>query len=642
MTRLKKLFEPIRVGQLELRNRIKMPAITLGYGTDDEVSERLKAFYAERAKGGVGLIGIALSATRLCRNPMVGLYDDRFILGLKELTDVCHAHGAKVYAQLGVGYYWCFGDSVEFVTPSGVTASGRSATPFLLGGPPEPMTPRELTTAEIHQIVDAFGESARRAREAGFDAVEFIASVGYLFSQFMSPLTNRRTDEYGSSLENRMRLLSETIECAKRKAGSDYTYACRLSGSDFLGGYDLDDTKAMAVTLQKSGVAAFDIMAGWHESPVPMVQTSVPEGAWVYMAEEVKKVVTAPVAAGIRIHDPVLAEQILAEGKADMISMARPLIADPELPNKAKEGRYTDIRPCISCSRCLGKIDDPPITCSVNARAGREAEYEIQRSVESKRVLIVGGGPAGMEAAITAAQRGHQVTLYEKGDRLGGTLGLAAVPPYKEVIDRLTSYLARQVEKHGVRVVLGQEATAEVVQEIQPDTVIIATGAKPIIPDIPGIEGSHVVTALDVLAGRCEVGSDVIVVGGGMIGCETSEFLAQRGRKVTIVEMLNRIGCDIELVNRWVIVQRLRSAAVAMETNLRVEGITDKGIVGLRDGAHVHLEGNTVVLSVGMKAEGALARQLENKVDVHLAGDCLEPRRIEDAIAEGLRVGLKI
>ena len=641
MSQLKTLFEPIKIGPLELQNRIKMPAITLGYGVDAGVPQRLKDFYVERAKGGVALIGIAASATKLSRYPLVGIYDDEFIPGLRELTEACHAEGAKVYAQLGVGYYWCFGDRVELVTPSGLTASGRPHTPFLLGGPSGTLLPRELTIPEIHQMADSFGEAARRVRQSGFDAVEFIASVGYILSQFLSPLTNKRTDEYGGSLKNRMRFIIDVIESARRKAGEDYVFTCRLSGTDSMGGYSLEDTKVMATMLEKAGISCFDMMAGWHESPVPSIQMSVPAGNWVYLAEEIKKVVTVPVAAGIRIHDPLLAEQVLAQGRADLISMARPLIADPELPNKAREGRLEDIRPCTSCCGCLDKIDKVPVTCTVNARAGRERDYWIEPTARPKRVVVIGGGPAGMEAAAVAAQRGHQVILYEKADRLGGALRWAAVPPHKSEIDRLASYLARQMEKHGVQVRLGEEATARLLQEREPQAVVVATGANPLIPDIAVVDRGHVVTALDVLSGRSDVGQEVIVVGGGMVGLETAEFLAQKGKRVIVVEMLGRMGNDMEQINRWVILQRLRVAEIRMETNLKVEKITGDGIVGVRDGSPVHVNGDNVVLAVGMKAERGLAKELEGKVELHLVGDCREPRRIEQAIDEGFRAGLQ-
>jgi 2,4-dienoyl-CoA reductase (NADPH2) len=281
MARLKRLFEPIRIGNLELKNRIKMPAMAVvPLEPEDVVINRLKAFYVERAKGGVAIIGTSCTATRLIQAPMLGLYDDRFINGLRELTEAVHAHGAKSYAQMGVGYSWAFGDGpVELVGPSGFSLSGRPGTPFRLGGPLEPTMPRALSVDEIHQIVEAYGDGARRAREAGFDTVEVIASVGYIIAQFLSPLTNKRADGYGGSLENRMRLLLEIIENMKKKTGPDFTYTCRLSGADLLeGGYTVEDTARMAQILENAGIHEIDVMSGWHNASIPIIQTDVPQG----------------------------------------------------------------------------------------------------------------------------------------------------------------------------------------------------------------------------------------------------------------------------------------------------------------------------------------------------------------------------
>ncbi|MCK4698339.1 MAG: NADH:flavin oxidoreductase, partial [Dehalococcoidia bacterium] len=355
MARLKRLFEPIQVGNLELKNRIKMPAMAVVPPESEEVViDRLKAFYTERARGGVAIIGVSCTATRLIQDPMLGLYDDRFINGLRQLTEVIHAHGARTYAQMGVGYSWTFGDGpVELVGPSGVSLSWRPGTPFRMGGPVEPTMPRALALDEIRQIVEAYGDGARRVREAGFDAVEIIASVGYIIAQFLSPLTNKRSDEYGGSFENRMRFLLEIIENMKRKTGPDFTYTCRLSGADLLeGGYTVEDTARMAQMLEKAGIHEIDVMSGWHNAPFAIIQTDVPQGAWAHMAEAVKKAVSIPVAAGTQIQDVMVAESVLAQGKADMVYMARALLADPELPNKAREGRLADIRPCMNCCRC--------------------------------------------------------------------------------------------------------------------------------------------------------------------------------------------------------------------------------------------------------------------------------------------------
>ena len=331
----RKLFEPIMVGNMQLRNRIKMPAMAIAMGEDGEISEAAKAFYVDRAKGGVALMGVSCTPTRLIEDPMLGLYDDRFLPGLKDLVESVRPYGARLYTQMGVGYSWGFGDDpVELVSPSGLTCWGRPGTPFRMGGPLEPTMPRELTVDEIQQIVEAYGDGARRTQEAGFDAVEIIAAVGYVTAQFISPATNKRTDQYGGSLENRMRLFLEIIENIKKKTGGDFPILCRISGADLLDGkgYNLEDTKKMAPMLEKAGMNQIDVMAGWHNANVAMIQTQVPQGSWVHLAEGVKSVVNIPVAAGTQIQDIDVAERVVAEGRVDMVYMARGLVADPQLP----------------------------------------------------------------------------------------------------------------------------------------------------------------------------------------------------------------------------------------------------------------------------------------------------------------------
>ncbi len=639
MTKLKKLFEPIMVGQIELKNRLVRPGMLSNYAENERVTDRMKNFYSEVARGGVALMvtgGMTCIDLGGVMARGLGIYKDDFIPGLRELVGVVHAGGAKVAAQLSAPAMWRSAEkgSIEVIGPSDVVVNPR-------GGP----KPRPVTVDEIKQIIDALGDCTRRARDAGFDAVEFHAGIGGLINQFMSPYTNKRTDKYGGDLENRMRFFLEIINMAQRKAGEDYTLLARVSGADFMeGGHTLEDTMVVAPILERAGIKAINVTTGWHEAPVPSFHASVPRGAWTYLAEGVKKVVNIPVVTGTRVPDPILADQIIAEGKADLVYMARPLIADPELPNKAKEGRFDDIRPCIACSRCFSTIlRGEPMVCTVNARAGKEAEYSIEPAKEPKRVFIIGGGPAGMEAARVAAMRGHRVTLADKGNRLGGLMLVAELPPYKDDIGYFTKYLAGQMERLGVDVRLGEEVTAEAVEKMKPDVVIVATGATPIIPDIPGARGDNVATAIDVLTGKKEVGENVAIIGGGMVGCETAEFLAQKGKRVTILEMLGRVGVDIEATNRWVIMQRLRAAKVRMETNAKAEEITAKGVRVSRDGQSQFFEADSVVLAVGMQANPKLANELEGKVKaLYVIGDSAKPQKIAEAVESGLRVGREI
>lgn len=639
MTELKNLFQPIKVGEMELNNRIIFLAIGTGYGADDQVTERQKNFYAERARGGAGLLITGITIPSSLGRPipgMIGIYHDRFIPGHRQLTDMVHAEGAKIAIQLGLQYWWAKGEGapLEEVAPSAVSTRRDSA-------------PRALTVEEIHQIIDDFSEAVRRARDAGYDAVEFHCGIGYLINRFLSPCTNKRTDEYGGSLENRARFLLEIIESSKRKAGSDYPIICRISGEEFMdGGHTLEDSKKLAPMLERAGVHCLSMQVGWHECRTPLVYMSVPRGAFVYVAEEIRKVVNIPVVAAYRINDPILADRILAEGRADLIGLGRPLIADPDLPNKAKAGRFDDIRPCIACGHCLDMVlGGMPMTCTVNPRVGKEAEYTIEPAKTPKRVFVVGGGPAGMEAAAVAAKRGHQVTLFEKKDRLGGNLLLASALSYKGEIGNFNNYLETQLRKSGAQIKLGEEFTAKTAEEAKPDAVIVATGSSAKVPDLPGVNGDNVALALDVLSGKEVPGPRVIVVGGEMVGCEVAEFLAEKGKKVTLLARRDRVGDDIGRSTRWVIMQRLRNAGIRMETKVNVVEITDKGVRGIRrnGGGSEFFEGDSVVLAVGLAPSNELAQELKEKVPaIYPVGDCVEVRKIAEAVEDGFRVAREL
>jgi 2,4-dienoyl-CoA reductase (NADPH2) len=637
MTELKHLFQPIQIGTLELKNRIVLLAADTGYGDNDMVTERQKEYYAARARGGTGLLITGLVLPSSMGKPLpgrMGIYHDRFIPGLRQLVDAVHSEGAKIAIQLSLQYFWARGEGapVEEVGPSAISTRRNSQ-------------PRELNLDEIQQIIGEYSEGTRRAREAGFDAVEFHCGIGYLISRFLSPCTNKRSDEYGGSLEKRMRFLLEIIASSKRKAGSDYPLICRVSADEFMeGGHTLDDTRKLVPILEQAGVHCLNIGAGWHECRTPLVHMSVPRGAFVYLAEEIKKVAKVPVVAAYRINDPILADRIVAEGRADLIGMGRALIADPELPNKASEGRLHEIRPCIACGHCLDVIMlGAPLVCAVNPQVGKEAEYTSVPTAKPKKVFVIGGGPAGMEAAAGAAERGHQVTLFEKGGRLGGNLLLAAVPSYKCEISNLTNYLEARLKKSGAQIRLNQEVDEETIAEGKPEVVLVAVGATPLIPNIPGVNGENVVTALEVLGGEREVGEHVVIVGGGMIGCEAAEYLAYKGKQVTILEMLERIGADIGMTTRWVIMQRLRNAGIAMETKAKVEEITDKGVMASRDGSVEFFTADSVVLAVGLVPRNELAQRLEGRnTECHCIGDCTKAQKIIQAIEDGFHIAREI
>jgi len=645
MEPFRNLFQPLQIGKLELKNRIVMLAMTTGYGELNEtVSDRLVTFFAERAKGGAGLIIVPFSPVRAGSPVEPGLYDDRFIPGATRLTERIHAFGAKTAGQLITSYHVILGSGIpEVVGPSPV------------GNQMMRCTPRPLTIDEIHGIIEEYAQSARRAREAGFDAVEILAGAGYLLNRFLSPVSNKRQDQYGGSLENRMRIILEIIGSVRKAVGEGFPISVRLNVEEQMeGGHTIEDSKGVAQILEKAGIQVINMYTGWHESPVPTVQPSLPKGAFVHLAEKIKSGVRIPVIATNRINDPLVAEKILAEGKADLIGMGRALLADPELPKKAMEGRVEEIIQCIACSNCLAEImgayrqwGKPVATfCTVNPVAGKEGHDILHPAPRSKKVMVIGGGPAGLEAASIAAMRGHRVTLYDRGGELGGRLLLAAIPPYKNEMKTLAQSLAARARKAGVRIKLHSEAGRETIEEEKPDALVLALGATPRLPDIPGARGQNVVFAEEVLAGLNSVSGSVLVVGGGIVGCETAEFLLEQGKgvtQVTVLEMLDRMANDVSPTYRPFFLARLKKTGIKMITSARVEEITEKGVrVSQVDGS-TWIEGNAGVLAWGYMANRQLVQELKGIVpEVHVAGDCITPRMIKEAMEEGFLVGCKI
>ena len=636
---LTKLFTPINIGKIEVKNRLVMPALTTGFAFG-EVNDQLKNYFVARARGGVGLIVVGITSVEPGTDYVISVSDDKFVPGLQDLAKSIHSHGAKTAIQL-----WHPG-RYEFAVITGrQPVSASAVTPPILSR----QKPRPLTIPEIEKLEDDFAQGAKRVKEAGFDAVEFICSAGYLISQFLSLTTNKRKDKYGGDLENRMRFILQIIEKTRDVVGKDFPIMCRISGDELIpGGNTLKEAKVIAQKLEKAGVQAFNVTAGWHESRVPMITMDVPRGGYVYLAEGIKEALKgteARVIASNRINDPLLAEQILREGKADMISMGRALVADPELPNKAREGRFDDIITCVACNQgCMDNLfESSPITCMVNPLVGREGEIEINPVERSRMVLVVGGGPAGMKAAQIAAMRGHQVALCEKGDRLGGQLNLASVAPGREELGNIVEYLSVQLKKLGVRVQLKEEVTPSLVTKLKPEVVILATGAAPLIPSIPGADLPNVFQAWDVLGGKDVEGKNVVVVGGGGVGCYTAHYLIARGKKVTLLEMLDKTAKDVGISNRWIIRNNLQKGGVKTFTSTKVESISEKEVFAIKNGERLTLPADSVVLAVGSKPNKSLAEAVREKIpEIYEIGDCVEPRKALQAIHEGLDVALKI
>ena len=629
------LLQPGRIGNMEIKNRLVLLPIAERYATEEGYpTDRIKDYYEERAKGGVGLV--IVEAT--CIDTPVGktvlnqlaIDDDKFIPGLRELAYVIKKHDAKVALQL----HHAGNAAPIYVTkqqPVGPYAVQRKGYEL----------PRALSVKEIRRIVSRFAEGAQRAKRAGFEGVEIHAAHNYLIAQFLSAVWNKRRDAYGGELENRARILLEILKAVRDVVGRDFPVWCRLNAKeDLVGGTTLEETRQVAHMAEEAGADAISVStSGGLGAYFYLGVTPELPGALLPSAEAVKKVVAVPVIAAGRIA-PELGEKVLREGKADFIGIGRGLIADPELPYKVATGRIDEIVPCVSCFNCY--YGDTGVTCTVNPMVGRERERRITPAKKAKRVLIVGGGPAGMEAAIIASLRGHKVTLYEKNDRLGGQLIPAAIPPGKRnKIEPLGHYLETRVRKLEVDIELGKEVSPEIVAAINPDAVVVATGVIPLIPEIRGINRPEVIRAVDVLAGRVAVGERVAIIGGELVGCETANFLADKGKKVTILRRGPRMATKMLGVPRRVLLDRLVEKGVSMLTQVKYEEVSETGlVVTTREGERQLIEADAIVLAAGARSDSALFKALEGKVpEIYTAGDCVEPRGIKEAIEEGFCAG---
>ena len=641
-----RLFEPGKIGRLSIRNRIVMAPMGIGAlaEPDGRLSQRAIDYYVARAKGGVGLIitGLTCVDAEIEKKTEDGLgvlaradspiHINRFA----ELVDAVHDYGTKLCVQLTAGMgRVAFGDILR----KGHAIAPSASPCFWNPG----VTARELTTEEVEKLVQAFAQAAAFLRIAGVDAIELHAHEGYLLDQFQSALWNKRTDKYGGDLEGRLRFPLEVIETIKSRLGNDSPLIYRYGLVHHVqGGRGIDESLEMARRFEEAGADALHVDAGcyeaWYWAHPPVYQ---PRGCMMDMAERVKKVVNIPVIAVGKLGYPDIAEKVLQQGKADFIGLGRALLADPEWPVKVKEGRSDDIRPCIGDhTGCLSRVfQGKYISCTVNPATGMEREFTVLPAHKPRSVLIVGGGPAGMQAAMVAAWRGHQVSLWEKNDRLGGNLIPATVPEFKRDLGDLTKYLSTQLEKLHVDVRLGREASSELVQETKPDVVIVATGATPIMLQIPGMEKDRVLTAVDLLLGKKESGDKVLVLGGGLVGCETAVYLAQAGKKVTIVEILKRIFQGENRANQQQMLKMLADGNVNVLTSTSVLEIKDGGAIIDHDGKEKELEADTIVVAIGLEARSKLHDELRGRVaELYAIGDCVRPRKVLDAIWEGFRI----
>lgn len=640
------LFSPARIGRLEVKNRIAFaPMATHLADSRGMVTDKLIAWYLERARNNVGLIITESNYVSLEGRGGVdrfGLHEDSRLGDHRRLVDAVHKCGVPIVAQLHHGG--------RQVSPSAIGGYpvGPSSTSLFVGGqiPWVGIFCRELTADQIRDLVGKFGDAAKRAKSAGFDGVQVHAAHGYLIHSFLSPLTNLRTDHYGSDIRGRCRFLLEIIEDIRIKTGLDYPLLVRISGFDGVpGGIDLNHAREVAKLVERAGADLVDISAGTYDSLEWTIQPHhFPEGCLVHFAEGVKKAVKIPVGVAGRIRSPFMAEEILSGGKADIVNIGRSLIADPQWAVKAMEGRTEEIRRCIACNRCIDSIFlNKSIVCTVNPMAGNEAQFEFKKASRAKRVIIAGGGVGGMSAARAAAQKGHQIWLYEKGSRLGGQVPLAAEVPGCADLRDASGYLEQELDRLGVQVFLNSEVTPSLIYQLSPDALVIATGAAPAGLDIPGAELPNVTDIFSLLSGRTEPGQVVAVLGGGLNGACAAEYLAHKGRQVVMIKRSVAISGKGGFISRKIHARSLCSLGVEIITGCEVLRIVPEGVVIRQFGEIRTVKADTVVNARGMRPATDLLKQAHFKgMEIYQVGDCNEPREIFEAIHEGFAAGMQI
>jgi 2,4-dienoyl-CoA reductase-like NADH-dependent reductase (Old Yellow Enzyme family)/thioredoxin reductase len=636
---LKKLMQTFRLKNIELRNRIVMaPMLSRLCDPNGIVSQKLIDYYAERAKGGIGLIIVEycyIDDKESKANPgQLGVYDDQLISGLGDLAEAIQEWGAKAILQI------CHAGRSTSAKYMGRQPIAPSAVPSYTGE-----MAREMTVKEVEATIESFAEGARRAKTAGFDGVELHGTHGYLMAQFLSPYTNRRTDKYG---RDRGLFALETLDRVRSRVGNDYLVGYRISAEEFVeGGVTLKEAKAFAKRLEERGIDYIHVSAGIAETGqhiiVPMY---LPKGHLLPFAEGIKSAVTVPVMAVGAIHDPDLAEETLKKNRADLIVMGRALIADPELPQKIQSGQLEDIRTCLRCNEgcSSGVPQNKSQRCAINAEVGRERQMRIHPVSQAKHVCVIGGGPAGMEAARVLALRRHRVTLIEQEKDLGGLLRYATVPDFKAELRSFLEYLKTQVVKLGVEIRVNHRATPEYIKELKPDSVVLATGSTVRVPDIPGAGKPFVSTFAELLSGEFKAGEKVVVAGGAAMGCEIAAHLASAGKKVTLVEMVGELATDLEMRARLTLLQLLQERGVKILTNWKLEKI-ENGYVLLigRDWKKQELATDSLILTLGLTPNQELIKPLrESFSDIYVIGDCVAPRKIYQAIHEGAFAGRAI
>ena len=658
------LFSPITVGGLELKNRVVMPAMLLNYSERGGINDTTLEFYRRRAQGGTGLIMVGgCPVGPLAGRPsMISLRDDADAKGLRRLTTALHEAGARAGAQLFHGG--------AYTGKRELGAQAVSSSPHTSRFTREEC--RSLSLAEIGRVQKDFADAALRAKESGFDMVEVLASAGYLICQFLSPRINRREDDYGGSLDNRMRFGLEVVQTVRKAVGSDFCVGVRVSGNDFVpGSHTNREAAGFAAACVQAGADMINVTGGWHETKVPQLTGELPRAGFSYLARGVRDAARVPVACSNRINLPDAAEEVLARGDADLICLARPLIADPDWPQKAQADKPGLIRPCIACNQgCFDSLfQGGAVGCSVNPRAGHEYLPRPRRAAKAERVLVIGGGPAGCSAALASAARGHEVSLWEAGSALGGQPLWYGAPLGKPDFALLGPHYEAALKEAGVEVKPNLTADAALIQNAGPDRVILATGARPSCTPIPGADLDHVCTAWQIIKGERRALKHVVVVGGGAVGVETAIYLARSGalspeqahfmalfeseafetmqtlltrgsRQVTLVEMLPKLGRDIGRSTRWIAFLLLKRYGIQTMTNTEVRAIEPGRVLLDSRGERKTIKADSVVLAAGAKPQDSLYEELiKYNIKVDKVGDAALIGDLGAAVKSGYELG---
>jgi 2,4-dienoyl-CoA reductase-like NADH-dependent reductase (Old Yellow Enzyme family)/thioredoxin reductase len=636
-----KMFESAMIGKMRVKNRlVAAPMVSLYMNSDGSTTERFLEYYESKARGGYGTIVVEnypVIPKTGAYGTMGGIWNEALMRDHAQLAGRIKKYDSKAILQL---YH------AGRVAPS-ETNGKKPVAPSPIADPTMSETPAELNREEIREIIEAFGISAANAQKAGFDGVEVHGAHGYLLGQFMSQFSNKRTDEYGGNYENRFRIVREIIEEIKTRTGDDFTIFFRVSAEDLVeGGQTIEDTKVFCMMAEEIGVHCIDISVAVYASGLNVFAPYSKKFAWLQdYSEEIKRVVSIPTVIVNRFTEPHTIEMVLREGKADFVAMARGTLADPDFPNKVKEGRYEDVIHCIGCMQgCAGRNGKGlHLECLVNPIIGNAPEYIPVKDTVVKNVTVVGGGPAGMQAAIVAAKRGHQVKLYESGDRLGGQWNLAAVAPGKEQYNSLTIWQKTQLNKLGVHIILNTKYDPEMLDVDKSDGIIIATGSKHVMPEIKGIDLPHVCKTDDILSGRIYPSGKCLVAGGGNIGAETAEHLAVHGKDVTLTTRQKEFMRDMEAGPKQAVLESLHKHGANLLTGMEMLEIQDGKVIFKKEGELVEISADLVVIAGPLLPNNDLIAEVKGRVDNFIVvGDAYSVQTAMEAMKSGHKAGLEI